>query len=166
MSNTLFNPENFSLTVDYSKTLKQMIAAGKYDAVSKYIIEKWSLPTELIGQKIDVNARIFFMDFQARSEQVIDIMKTVGYRPANLGEILSFGALNVKIAKKYTIAALNTLRPLGYNGSVVCISFNISKVTVDINDNPCSNVNKLNLNIQDFGASLWNSCHFLAVSNN
>jgi len=165
MNDTPFDTENFSLAVDYSKTLEQMIADGKYNAVCKYIIEKWRLPTELIGQKMDVNARIFFMDFQASSEEAIDIMNYAGYRPANLAELLAFGSLNIKIAESYTIAALDTVRPLGHNGSVVCICFNISSITVDISHNLCSNINNLNLDTKEFDMSLWNSCHFLAISN-
>jgi|GEM_PF-768561 len=89
--NTLF--KEIVLTVDYSRSLEDMVAAGKYDWVSSIITEEhFPIPNELVGKKVTISGKLFHFDRDISSEEAIKEMNKDGYRtPRHLAEFLALG---------------------------------------------------------------------------
>ena len=117
----------FPVTVDYTQTLAQMIAAGNYDSVDSGITDKHfplpSIPTGLplstgSGQatKADLKLRLFYINRSINSNDTIAELKQKGLRPATLPELLAFGATYPEEQRKYPIVALGSVwrRWFGY----------------------------------------------------
>ncbi|MCK9438931.1 MAG: hypothetical protein WCY43_03655 [Patescibacteria group bacterium] len=85
------NGKKFVLEIDYSKSISEMINAGKYSSVEDFGMEQIVLPSDLIGKKIEVEAMLFHFGFEISTQDVILEMKKNNYRPANIFELLSFG---------------------------------------------------------------------------
>ena len=70
-SSTELQNSEFVMTVDYSKTLEQMIAEGKYEyRINDDIKTKnFPLPVKLIGKKIDGIYKIYFFNESISSEE-------------------------------------------------------------------------------------------------
>lgn len=101
----------FDLVVDYSRSLKDSIAAGSYDWVNKDITEE-NFPAEKDERgKKKVTFRPFCFNFNPdiKSEEIIRKMKDEGYRPANIRELLAFGEANPELQKKFRIIALGSI---------------------------------------------------------
>jgi|GEM_PF-4444247 len=80
------------LVVDYTKPLDIAIAEIKNDFVDDKINDKnFPLSQQLIGQNIEVSAKLFYSDWGISSENIIFKMDVAGYRPANLLELLVLG---------------------------------------------------------------------------
>ena len=84
------------LFVDYNRPLADMICDGKYDWVNKAIIEK-DFPINRRSNG-EVEMKVFstedlFGEFRnMKSEEISEEMDKRGYRPAELPEILAYGA--------------------------------------------------------------------------
>ncbi len=100
-----------SLTVGYSQTVEQMIAAGKYDRKnSDDITDKhFPLPAELSGQKTAVSSKLFHFNRDISSENAIAEMDKAGYRPAILSELLALGAKYPELQRQFPIVALGSV---------------------------------------------------------
>ena len=103
------DPNGFTLTVDYSKTLEEAIDAGKYDLVNDHINnENFPVSPEIIGEKINISGKLFHFDRQISSNDVIAKMDKEGYRPATLMELLTLGILFPDLQKWFPIIALGS----------------------------------------------------------
>lgn len=79
------------LTVDYSRTLSEMISIGNYDKRELSIGKnKIFIPPGLLGQKRFINAKLFEFKKEMGSDEAIIEMSKDGFFPANLFELLSF----------------------------------------------------------------------------
>lgn len=109
------------LNVDYTKTVEQTIADGKYGWVNKDITVK-NFPTspEMIGKKVEVFAKLFHFNNRISSDYAISEMDKAGYRPATLMELLTLGILFPELQRRFPIVAL---------GSVWCFGVNFRCVT-------------------------------------
>lgn len=102
--------EEITLTVDYSKNLKEMIAAGKYDRTNSDITEKhFPLPTELNGKKVESSSKLFHFNRSISSKDAISEMDKVGYRPATLAELLALGESQPDLQRQFPIIALGSV---------------------------------------------------------
>ena len=102
--------ENITLTVDYSRTLKEMINAGNYGWANDDITEKnFPLPTKLLGKKITASTKLFHFDRRISSEDAISEMNKAGYRPASLPELLALGEIHPELQKDFPIVALGSV---------------------------------------------------------
>jgi len=100
---------DFSLTVDYSQTLKHMINRGNYKRIDKYITSKnFPSPINFAGQIIEVSAKLFYFNFGGNLDRKDAIKKLhqEGYRPGILEELLSFGATYPRVQKTFSIAGI------------------------------------------------------------
>jgi hypothetical protein len=107
----LIEKVEFNLTVDYSKTLQEMITAGKYDDVdiNNFIVEEnFPFPPELIGKKVDVSAELFYFGRPKSSRDVIAIMERVNYRPATLFELLTMQSDRPDLQRYLPVVALGS----------------------------------------------------------
>ena len=103
----------FTVTVDYGKRLSAMIKAGKYDWVNSDITEKNFPPTREEGVQ-PVTLELIHFDRAISSEDALAELDTMGFRPANLEELLAFGAKYSEEQRKYPIVALGSVwRRLG-----------------------------------------------------
>ncbi|MFP4514561.1 MAG: hypothetical protein ACLFNO_00980 [Parcubacteria group bacterium] len=119
--------KEFKLTVDYSRSLEEMIKVCAFDWIDRDIKEKYfPLPVELLGQKVSVCAKLFHFDRFMSSESVIDkINKTDSrFRPATLAEQLAFAESYPELQKSFPIIALGSAwRVTRSSSRVVAIDF-------------------------------------------
>ncbi len=102
--------DEFTLSVDYSRTLEQMIAAGNYDSKSSNInSHNFPLPIELTGKSIALSAKIFNFGKNISNNEVVAAMDKAGYRPAALAELLALGESQPELQKQYQIVALKSV---------------------------------------------------------
>ncbi len=98
------------LSVDYSRTVQEMINAGKYGWTNDNITEKhFPLPTELNGKKVSVSTKLFHFNRPINSQDAIKEMDKAGYRPATLAELLALGEKQPELQKEFPIVALGSL---------------------------------------------------------
>ena len=99
----------FALVVDYSKTIEQIIADGKYCyADHRMTSEFFPIPPEMIGKKIEVSAKVFNFGRIGLNDSISELDKA-GYRPATLMELLALGLLFLKPQKQFSILALGSI---------------------------------------------------------
>lgn len=84
----------FSITIDYTKSLREMIRRGHYKFVDKQINTKnFTLPPWSRGRR---QMTLVLMEIgYPRSIALVDVekeLRALGFRPANLFELLAFGA--------------------------------------------------------------------------
>ncbi len=103
--------KNFDITQDYSRTMKEMIAAAGYRNVSSTILEyNHSFPEEFKGKTVTVQGKIFQFKSQETTEEIILAMDKAGYRPATTAELLVIGENYRQLYKSYRfIVGLGTV---------------------------------------------------------
>jgi len=117
---TLINKENdqvkkdseemITLTVDYSRTLKQMIADGKYDWKNENITEKnFPIPEEVKGKKVEISTKLFHFNRDISSEDAKKEMDKDGFRPATLFEQQAFAQKHPELQRQFPIVALGSV---------------------------------------------------------
>lgn len=109
--------ESFPITVNYSRTLEQMIADGKYDWLNPDINAK-NFPTEGKGTA-EVDIELVHFNRAMESNKVLKELEKQGLRPATLPELLAFGAKYPEKQREFPIVALGSVwRDFGGEGSV------------------------------------------------
>ena len=116
------------LTVDYTKTLEEAIADGKYDWKNIGIVAKnFPISIEIVEKKIELATKLFHFNRRVSSEDATLQMDRDGYRSATLRELLVLGALNPELQKQFPIIALGSIwRAAGDDCCVVCLSVDSS----------------------------------------
>ena len=105
------------LIVDYTKSFDEMVRAGKYFSMS-YAFEKSHFPMTT-GDAVEVDVTLIHFNHEIRSSNVaVEELNKIGYRPATIEELLSFGATYPDIQKQFTIVALGS----SYRGMVPYLS--------------------------------------------
>lgn len=94
----------YRLMTDES-SISDLLKAGNYDWSNDRITDQNFPATEhdTIGEK---DAALFHFDRNISSEDAIAGMKTEGYRPATMRELLTFGKENPEVQRKFPIVAL------------------------------------------------------------
>ena len=103
--------EPIVLSVDYSQTLEQMIAAGHYDWKNDNITAK-KFP--VVGNGIvQFEAKVFHFDRDTSSQDNVDAIKAADpanpWEPAKTEHLLAFGAKYPEEQRKYPIVALGSV---------------------------------------------------------
>ena len=120
VANTKAAVNDFSILVDYTHSLAQMIAAGKYDWVNSDITDQHfpppSIPTGLppstgSGQATKAELKVELVHFNRTisSNDAIAELKQKGLRPATIHELLAFGSTYPEEQRKYMIVALSSV---------------------------------------------------------
>lgn len=100
-------PESITLSVDYGRSLDQMIAAGNYEWKNNDITAK-KFPVQ--GEGIEqFEAKIFHFDRTMSSEAVVEAIKAAGFEPGKIEHLLSFGEKYPEEQRKYPIIALGSV---------------------------------------------------------
>jgi len=99
-----------TLVVDYTKTVEQAIADGKYDWKNGDVTAKnFPISPEMVGKKVEVATKLFHFNRDISSEDVISEMDKDGYRPATLMELLVLGCLFPELQRQFPIVALGSV---------------------------------------------------------
>lgn len=98
----------FVLTIDYSRTWDEMIAAGNYDAFASNIRYGFPYGLRLEDSRITVKvrAKLFKFDDWITRDQAIVELAILGYRFANLPELLALGEADPELQRQFSIIAL------------------------------------------------------------
>jgi hypothetical protein len=97
---------SFKVTVDYSRTLQEMIKAGNYGSVNSEItaehfpvIAKGRVVTEIVVVHFNRNIS---------SKDALDEMARFGLRAAALPELLAFGEAQPEVQQQFPVIALGS----------------------------------------------------------
>jgi hypothetical protein len=142
--------KEFNLSVDYSRTVQEMINAGNYDWTNSDITAKhFPLPKEHNGKKVPVSSKLFHFNRAISSEDATSEMDKAGYRPATLAELLALGEAHPELQKEFPIVALGSVWR-DADGNRFVPSLNVSGY-------------KRGLDLDWFGYGWRVGCRFLAV---
>jgi len=114
-------PEQLTLSVDYSRSLETMIAAGHYDWKNDDITAK-RFP--VVGKGVEqFEATLFHFNRNVSSEQAVEaIKKADGWEPGKIEHLLAFGEKYPEEQRKYPIIALGSVARVGGDRDVPCLS--------------------------------------------
>lgn len=104
----------FTVTMDYTKTVEQMVEAGTYDWKNKDINSENFPVNRRESGKVEVHL-IHFNRFIS-SDDATKELDRMGFRPAELPELLALGAKQPDEQRKYPIVVLGSAwqHPLGF----------------------------------------------------
>lgn len=135
----------FKVVVNRELTLAEMISAGHYDWVSDSIMSERFLSK---GSGLATSFGFVHFNYDISSEDAVKEMDKRGLRPADLAELLAFGAVFPKEQLRYPIVELVSVAEVGGARYVACLRRFGSR-------------RRLSLSRWDDG---WDaSCRFLAV---
>jgi hypothetical protein len=126
----------YSVVVDYSRTLQEMVKAGEYYWVNDDITEKNFPRSEKVGEEQVV---IKLMEFypSMTSDEVINRMKPYKMdayvlRPATIEECLAFWKQYPEIKRKHPIVALGSVTAVGDDRRVLYIGGDCDKYSLNL----------------------------------
>ncbi|OIO06933.1 hypothetical protein COX68_03480 [Candidatus Falkowbacteria bacterium CG_4_10_14_0_2_um_filter_41_15] len=100
----------YKISVDYTKTVKKMIAVGKYPWLDNSVnAQNFPLPAKLVGKIVTVSVRTCYFTGDVESDEAIKEINKKGYRLATLSELLAFGAAHSELQKQFSIVALGSV---------------------------------------------------------
>lgn len=104
----------YAVTVDYGKSVEEMVKLGLYDwsnhdITSEHFPAKWTGQTDLAIELVHFNRYIGTND-------ALKELNRMGYRPAELHELLAFGEKYPDVQREFPVVALGSVwqRPYGY----------------------------------------------------
>ena len=95
------------VTVDYTKSLAEMIEAGKYDWKYSDITQE-HFPVQGQGRE-EKDVVLFHFGRYISSGDAIAEMAKAGYCPVQIQELLAFGGANPELQKQFPIVALGSV---------------------------------------------------------
>lgn len=116
-------PNKIILSIDYTKSLEEMIAAGNYDWKDEKLTAK-RFP--IVGEGIvEYEFRYFHFNRGVSSETAVDLIKKEDsenpWEPAEPEHLLAFGENFPKEQLKFPIVALGSVGKVGGERSVPCL---------------------------------------------
>ncbi|MDE2071576.1 MAG: hypothetical protein KGI70_02490 [Patescibacteria group bacterium] len=104
-------PESITFSVDYGRSLDQMVAAGNYDWKNDNITAK---KFSVVGNGIEqFEVKVFHFDRTMSSEAAVEAIKAAGFEPGKIEHLLSFGEKYPEEQRKYPITALGSVARVG-----------------------------------------------------
>lgn len=114
--------EEFSLTIDYSLSLEQMLGAGRYAWADSEINDvHFPIPEDLLGQRITVTAKLFDFKPGTSNDDIILEMEQQGFNSSPLPGLLSLGAKYPDLQRENAITALGSIWSSSGNQSLIPI---------------------------------------------
>jgi hypothetical protein len=140
------------ITVDYGKSLQEMIASGHYDWINDDITPKRFPITGSGTAQLEV--KLFHFDWHISSEGAVGAIKADDahnpWEPAKIEHLLAYGAKNPDEQRKYPIIALGSVAEVGGSRGVSYL---------------CRLGVRRSLNLGGW-VNVWDGrCRFLAVRN-
>ncbi len=112
-----FITHTYTILVDETKTVEELVADGKFDWSNDNIISK-NFPKPENGTKSEKDMAIFNFGENISSENAIAKMDTEGYRPATIWELLAFAKKHPELQRQFPIVALGSVAVGGGNRAV------------------------------------------------
>jgi hypothetical protein len=109
----------YPLTVNYQKTIEQLVEAGKYDYANSDVTSK-NFP-ESAKYESKLEAVLFHPNEDLESEEILKRMEKGGLRPATVRELLTFGAKYPDVQREFPVIALGSVVLLNGNRRVACL---------------------------------------------
>jgi hypothetical protein len=97
----------FTINVNYDLPLEEMVKAGKYDWVNREITTD-KFPSKRKGTAV-IDVDLIFFNRDMEWDEVLLALDKMGYRPAELPELLAFGAKYPDIQKNFPIVAFGSV---------------------------------------------------------
>ena len=97
----------YVVTVNYGMDVKQAIEFGNYDWVGGDISQK-NFPTKRKGN-VDIILKLIHFNRDISTDQVLEELDQMGYRPAELIELLAFGEKYPQVQREFPIIALDSV---------------------------------------------------------
>lgn len=100
----------FTVSVDYEKKIEDMLKAGKYDFVNP-AINSYTFPVPKDKAKIKESVVVELIPFNGiiLVEEMKFVINKMGYRPANIFELISFGETYPYVQYQFDIFALGSV---------------------------------------------------------
>ncbi|MFZ2189513.1 MAG: hypothetical protein WA057_01435 [Candidatus Magasanikiibacteriota bacterium] len=98
-------PSKYTVSVDYGKSVKEMVAAGRYDW-SNDDINDTNFKVNGNGV-VTIDLELVHLNKTASSEDVLSYFEQNGLRPATLAELLAFGATYPEIQREFPIVCVD-----------------------------------------------------------
>lgn len=111
--------EVFNVLVDYSQSLKQMIDAGCFDKVHRDITPR-NFRLEAVGCR-EVELTLVQFVRPKGPVELVTLMRTRGYRPATIEELLALASVQPSLQRSIPIAALRSGCVLNGRRYVPCL---------------------------------------------
>jgi len=122
-------PEQLVLSVDYGRSLEQMIAAGQYDWTNSDITAK-RFPVQGVGI-VQYEAKLFHFDRSTASQDNVDAIKADDpanpWEPGKIEHLLSFGEKYPEEQRKYPIVALGSVASVYGFRFVPCLGRSVAE---------------------------------------
>ncbi len=96
----------FSVNINYDLSVESLVINGKYDWKDDNITNE-NFPTARKGE-VDLVLELVHFNEVLTSEEVLEVLDEMGYRPAELYELLAVGAQYPEEQKKNPIVALSS----------------------------------------------------------
>lgn len=99
--------DTFKVTVDYTKSLDDMVEIGKFGWHADETINSEHFPFDArIPEEIEINlVHLVHLGYDATTDEVKTELDKMGLRPATLPELLALGAAHSELQRKFWIAA-------------------------------------------------------------
>lgn len=140
----------YKVMMNYGRSIKDSVKAGKYDWVNDGITDKNFPQTENDKTDGEKEMALFHFNRYISSEDAIAGMKAEGYRPATMRELLGFGEHNPELQREFPIVALGSVAELFGDRHVGCLDRDDAGRSADL---------------YCFGSVWSGSYRFLAVRN-
>ncbi len=99
----------FKVTVDYSQAVKQMVEAGHYDWKNPNINHtNFPIPPSKRGKK-EVTIGLVSFNRNMELNEILQELDRMGFRPAELPELLAFGTAYPEKQREFPIVALGSV---------------------------------------------------------
>ncbi|MFC1623604.1 hypothetical protein ACFL05_00595 [Patescibacteria group bacterium] len=98
----------FTILVDETKTVEELVKEGKFDWSNDDIISK-NFPQPEGGAKSEKEIALFHFNKTMTSDDVIAEMDKDGYRPATIWELLGLGIIQPDLQREFPIIALGSV---------------------------------------------------------
>ena len=97
----------YPVTVNYGLSVEDAVKLGRYDWVNSDIASK-DFPTERKGAD-KVAVELIHFNHYISTKNALNELDKMGYRPAELHELLAFGAKHPDVQREFPIAALGSV---------------------------------------------------------
>lgn len=119
ISSTNTGEQKFIVSVDYDQTIEQMVETGKYAWANTDVYK-----CQLEGDGV-VRYECKLFHYRRRySKKMIEKMMSVGWEPAKVEHLLSFGATYPNVQTEHSIVALGSVTKIADSGRVLHLDYN------------------------------------------
>ena len=98
----------YHLSVDYGRSVEDGVRAGRYDWATSDDINSRNFPTKRKGTA-EVEVELVHFNRGISTDEALGELDRMGYRPAEVHELLAFGEKYPKVQREFPIVALGSV---------------------------------------------------------